>query len=125
MQATQKAAPRILYAWTVLTHILEVRPEKCGFSAYSASWGAHEKCADIGPTFICSNCQSDGSEYFRLKINAVGCRLLLHCVSFASNFRFQFKQTCSILSRFFFFQICYYNQHFCSCAKLVLDTPAS
>jgi hypothetical protein len=38
MQATQnKEAPRILYACTVLMHILEVRPEICGFSAYSAS----------------------------------------------------------------------------------------
>jgi len=24
---------------------------------------AHEKCPDCSPTFICSNCQSDGSEY--------------------------------------------------------------
>jgi len=54
---------------------------------------AHEKCTDSSPTFICSNCQSDGSEYFRLKMNACGCMLLLllHCVSFASNFPFQFK----------------------------------
>jgi hypothetical protein len=47
MQVTQKkAAPRVLYACTVLTHILEVRPEKCGFSAYSASCG-HVKYAMI------------------------------------------------------------------------------
>jgi len=50
---------------------------------------AHEKCTDSSPTLICSNYQSDGSQHFRLKINAVGCRLLLlHCVSFASNFLF-------------------------------------
>jgi len=40
MQATQKTkAPSILYACPFLTHILEVRPEKCGFSAWSASCG--------------------------------------------------------------------------------------
>ena len=40
MQATQnEKAPRILYACTVLTHILEVRPEKCGFSEQSTSCG--------------------------------------------------------------------------------------
>jgi hypothetical protein len=40
MQATQKKkTPRILYACTVLTPILEVHPEKCGFSAYSESCG--------------------------------------------------------------------------------------
>ena len=34
MHETQKKkAPRIVYACTVWTHILEVRPEKCGFIA--------------------------------------------------------------------------------------------
>jgi hypothetical protein len=44
MQATQQKAPRILYVCTVLTHVLEVRPEKCGFSAMSAICG-HTKNA--------------------------------------------------------------------------------
>jgi len=45
MQATQKEkAPRTLYACTVLTRILEVRPEKYGFSAQRASFG-HTKNA--------------------------------------------------------------------------------
>jgi hypothetical protein len=45
MQATQKKKPpRILYACTVLTHILEVRPQKCRVSAYNASCG-HTKNA--------------------------------------------------------------------------------
>jgi hypothetical protein len=40
MQATQKRkSPRLLYACTVLTHILEVRPVKCGISAYSSGEG--------------------------------------------------------------------------------------
>jgi len=58
MQVTQKKkAPGILYACTLLTYILEVCPEKCGFSASSASC-EHTKNAVISSlTFICSNFQ--------------------------------------------------------------------
>jgi hypothetical protein len=49
----------ILFASTVLTHTLEVRPE----CTESKLW-AHEKCPEGSLTFICLNYQSDGSEYF-------------------------------------------------------------
>lgn len=38
----------------------------------------------------CTEC-NDGSPILCLKMNALGCMLFLHCVSFASNLLYQFK----------------------------------
>ena len=80
----------ILYACTVLTNILEVRTEKCGFSAQSTSCG-HMKNALMAVPALFAHIASPMDRNTLFKTNAVGCMLLLHCVSFASNFHFQFK----------------------------------
>jgi len=55
-----KKAPRILNACTVFMHILEVCPEKCGFSAFSASCG-HTKNAMIAVPPLFAQISSDAS----------------------------------------------------------------
>ena len=64
---TKKKALKVLYACIVLTHILEVRPQKCRFSAYNASCG-HTKNALITVSLLFAETASQkGSECFRLK----------------------------------------------------------
>jgi len=57
---TKKKTPRILYVRTASTHVLEVRPQKCGFSAYNASCG-HTKNAlkTVPPLFSQIASQTD------------------------------------------------------------------
>ena len=91
MQATRKEkTPRILYDCTVLTHILEVRPEKRGFSAQSASC-RQMKNVPMAVLVLFAHIAVRWIGILCLKINAVGFMLLLHCACFASNFHFQFK----------------------------------